>query len=168
MERLVIGKVINTRGLKGEIKIENKSDFLKERYKVGNEIYLSNNEKEFITKKIVHFSFHKGFIYLVLEGIDSIETASLYKNYLVYCSSLDLKESDNVYHYLTLKDMEVVFKGEIIGKVIDIDNNTKQDLLRIDTGKKTFLIPFLDEFIINIDKDKRVIEVTNIEVFYEA
>lgn len=167
MDKLVIGKVINTRGLKGEIKVENHSSFIKDRYKVGNIVYLSNNEKDFISKKITHFNYTKGFVYLYLEDINDIDTANLYRNYYIYCSSEDLKETKDVYHYLTLKDMEVLFNGKIIGKVIDIESNTKQDLLRIDTGSKTFLMPFLNEFIKSIDKDAKVIEVTNIEVFYE-
>lgn len=167
MDKLIIGKIINTRGLKGEIKVENRSSFTKDRYKVGNVIYLSNNEKDFIEKKILRFSFTKGFVYLTLEGINSLEDAFLYRDYFIYCSNEDLKESKNVYHFYTLKDMNVIFNGEVIGKVIDIENNTRQDLLRIDTGKKTFLVPFLNEFIVNIDKENKTIELTNIGVFYE-
>jgi 16S rRNA processing protein RimM len=168
MDKLVIGKIINTRGLKGEIKIENHSSFTKQRYQVGNTIYLSNDEDNYISKKITHFSINKGFVYLMLEGINTLEEANKYRDYFIYCDSFDLKESKDIYHFLTLKDMEVIFKGKVIGKVVDIENNTRQDLLRIDTGNKTFLIPFLKEFIVNIDKENKKIEVKDIEVFYEA
>lgn len=167
MEKLIIGRIINTRGLKGEMKIENRSSFPKERYKAGNEIFLSIDEENFISKKIVKFSMNKGFVYLFLEGITSIDDANNYREYFVYCTSEDLKEKKDVYHYLTLKGMTVVFEGNSIGKVIDIESNTKQDLLRIDTGKRSFLIPFLEDFIINVDKENKVIEVDNIGVFYE-
>ena len=167
MDKLVIGKIINTRGLKGEIKVENRSSFVKDRFKVGNIVFLSCNEREFISKKILSFNFTKGFVYLTLEGIDNIDSANMYRNYFIYCSNEDLKESKDVYHFSTLKDMSVVFEGKVIGKVIDIENNTRQDLLRIDTGSKTFLVPFLNEFIVGVDKENKVIELTNIGVFYE-
>lgn len=167
MEKLVIGKIINTRGLKGEVKVENHSSFIKERYKVGNVVYLSNDETNFISKKIIKFSYTKGFVYLYLEGVENIDKANEYRNYYIYCTSEDLKEKKDVYHYLTLKDMRVIFNGKEIGKIVDIENNTRQDLIRIDTGKKTFLIPFMDDFIVNVDKENKVMEVTNIEVFYE-
>ena len=167
MEKLIIGKVINTRGLKGEMKIENRSSFIKERYKAGNIIYLSLDEKNFIEKKISRVSFSKGFIYLILEGINSLDDANKYREYYLYCDSSDLKEKKDIYHFLTLKDMRVIFNGNEIGKIIDIENNTKHDLIRIDTGVKTFLIPFIKDFIVNIDKENKVMEVTNIEVFYE-
>lgn len=167
MEKLVIGKIINTRGLKGEVKVENHSSFIKERYKVGNVVYLSNDETNFISKKIIKFSYTKGFVYLYLEGVENIDKANEYRNYYIYCTSEDLKEKKDVYHYLTLKYMRVIFNGKEIGKIVDIENNTRQDLIRIDTGKKTFLIPFMDDFIVNVDKENKVMEVTNIEVFYE-
>lgn len=167
MDKLVIGKIINTRGLKGEVKVENKSSFVKDRYKVGNIVYLSNNERDFIDKKILSFSFTKGFVYLTLEGIDNIDSANMFRDYFIYCESKDLKESKDVYHFYTLKDMSVIFEGKVIGKVIDIETNTRQDLLRIDTGYKTFLVPFLNEFIVNVDKENKSIELTNIGVFYE-
>ena len=167
MGKLIIGKVINTRGLKGEMKVDNKSNFIKDRYKAGNVIYLSKDEENFIEKVIVKYSYTKGFIYLTLEGVNSIDDANMYRDYYVFCNDEKLNESKDVYHYLTLKDMNVVYNEKVIGKVINIESNGRQDLLRIDTGNKTFLVPFLNEFIINIDKEKKEITLTNIGVFYE-
>lgn len=167
MEKLVIGKIINTRGLKGEIKVENHSSFIKERYKVGNVIYLSDNEQTYIEKKIKQFHYTNGFVYLVLEGIEDIDAANLYRNYYIYCSSDDLKEKKDVYHFLTLKDMKVIYNGKVIGKIINIEDNTRQDLIRVDTGIKTFLIPFMDNFIKSIDTENKVMEVCNLGGLYE-
>jgi len=167
MEKLVIGKIINTRGLKGEVKVANYSSFIKERYKVGNEVFLSNDEINFISKKITHFSFNKGFVYLYFEDITDIDMANMYRDYTIYCSSENLNESKDVYHFLTLKDMEVIFNDKVIGKIINIESNGRQDLIRIDTGKKTFLIPFLKDFVVDVDTENKKIIVTNIEVFYE-
>ncbi|MBR3890787.1 MAG: 16S rRNA processing protein RimM [Bacilli bacterium] len=167
MGKLIIGKIINTRGLKGEMKVDNKSSFIKDRYKSGNIVYLSKDEENFIEKTIVKYSFTKGFIYLTLEGIDDIDKANEYREYYIFCEDEKLNESKDVYHYLTLKDMDVIFNDTVIGKVINIESNGRQDLLRIDTGNKTFLVPFLNEFIVNIDKEKKTITLTNIGVFYE-
>ena len=167
MGKLIIGKIINTRGLKGEMKVDNKSSFIKDRYKCGNIVYLSKDEENFIEKTIVKYSFTKGFIYLTLEGIDDIDKANEYREYYIFCEDEKLNESKDVYHYLTLKDMDVIFNDTVIGKVINIESNGRQDLLRIDTGNKTFLVPFLNEFIVNIDKEKKTITLTNIGVFYE-
>ena len=128
---------------------------------------MSKDEENFIEKTIVKYSFTKGFIYLTLEGIDDIDKANEYREYYIFCEDEKLNESKDVYHYLTLKDMDVIFNDTVIGKVINIESNGRQDLLRIDTGNKTFLVPFLNEFIVNIDKEKKTITLTNIGVFYE-
>jgi len=166
MGKLIIGKIINTRGLKGEMKVDNRSSFIKDRYRAGNVVYLSKDEENFVSKTVVRYSYTKGFIYLTLEGVNSIDDANLYRDYYIFCDDTKLNEDKRTYHYLTLKDMNVIFNDEVIGKVIDIESNGKQDLLRIDTGSKTFLVPFLEDFIVNIDREKKVITMTNIGVFY--
>ncbi len=167
MGKLIIGKIINTRGLKGEMKVDNRSSFIKDRYKPGNIVYLSKDEETFVSKTIVKYSYTKGFIYLTLEGINDIDEANLYREYYIFCEDEKLNESKDVYHYLTLKDMDVVFNDKVIGKVINIESNGRQDLLRIDTGIKTFLVPFLNDFIVSVDRENKTIVLTNIGVFYE-
>ena len=167
MGKLIIGKIINTRGLKGEMKVDNRSSFIKDRYKPGNIVYLSKDEETFVSKTIVKYSYTKGFIYLTLEGINDIDEANLYREYYIFCEDEKLNESKDVYHYLTLKDMDVVFNDKVIGKVINIESNGRQDLLRIDTGIKTFLVAFLNDFIVSVDRENKTIVLTNIGVFYE-
>jgi 16S rRNA processing protein RimM len=167
MGKLIIGKIINTRGLKGEMKVDNRSSFIKDRYKPGNIVYLSKDEETFVSKTIVKYSYTKGFIYLTLEGVNDIDEANLYREYYIFCEDEKLNESKDVYHYLTLKDMDVVFNDKVIGKVINIESNGRQDLLRIDTGIKTFLVPFLNDFIVSVDRENKTIVLTNIGVFYE-
>ena len=41
MEKLKIGKIVGTHGLKGELKIRSNSDFADKRFKKGNEIIIS-------------------------------------------------------------------------------------------------------------------------------
>ena len=70
------------------------------------------------------------------------------------------------FNSLSLKITSISFNVKVIGKVINIESNGRQDLLRIDTGSKTFLVPFLNEFIVNVDKENKTITLTNIGVFY--
>ena len=41
----------------------------------------------------------------------------------------ELNETKDIYHFLTLKDMRVIYRGKEIGKIVDIENNTRQDLI---------------------------------------
>ena len=167
MEKLLIGKIINTRGLKGEVKVNNYSSFLKQRYKVGNEVFLSNDEVNFVTKKITHVSVNNGFVYLSFEGINDIDMANAYRDYNIYCSSDELNESGDVYHFLTLKDMDVVYNDKVIGKVSDIESNGVQDLIRVSIGNKSILIPFMDHFVVEVDVKNKKMVVDNLGGLYE-
>ena len=46
MNYLCVGKIVNTHGIKGEVRILSKFKFKKEVFKVGNKIYIGNDKKE--------------------------------------------------------------------------------------------------------------------------
>ena len=41
-----VGKIVNTHGIRGEVRVISKTDFAEERYKVGNTLYLFRENKE--------------------------------------------------------------------------------------------------------------------------
>lgn len=165
MDKVVVGKIVNTCGLKGEVKIINYSDFIKDRYKKDNVLKVINEENG-INEELTISSFRSNdkFVYVKFKEIDSIEKAQTYKESLLYVKVEELKklDDDTFYHY-ELLDMEVYFNDKIIGKISEISDNGAQDLIRIDNKEKSFLVPFLDEFIENIDVKNKKIVLKNIE-----
>ena len=71
-------------------------------------------------------------------------------------------DKDTFYHY-ELLNMNVYYKDQLIGVVSEISDNGRQDLLRIEKNNKSFLVPFLDEFIESIDVENKRIILKNIE-----
>ena len=59
MEKLKIGKIVGTHGLKGELKIRSNSDFADKRFKKGNEIIISYQNQDLVYK-IITSRIHKG------------------------------------------------------------------------------------------------------------
>jgi len=165
VSKVLIGKIVNTCGLKGEVKVINSSDFINERYKKNNVLNIVNDSKNINENfTISSFRMKDKFIYLKFKEIDSIEKAETYKESLLLIDSEVLKKIDNdtFYHY-ELLDMEVYYKDELIGKISEISDNGPQDLIRVEKNKKSFLVPFLDEFIENIDIENKRIILKNIE-----
>lgn len=165
MSKVQIGKIVNTCGLKGEVKVINSSDFIKERYKKGNVLNVVNEEKcinELFT--IAAFREKEKFIYLKFKEINTIEEAEKYKECLILIDSESLNQidEDTFYHYQLL-DMEAYFNNRLIGKISEISSNGRQDLLRISSDNKSFLVPFLDDFIEEISLEKKKIILKNIE-----
>lgn len=149
MKKVVIGKYVNTHGIKGEIRI--KSNFLyKDRvFKVGNEIII---DKPYI---ITSYRVHKDYDMVTLEGINSINDIINLKNSLVY---IDRDKYLNVDDYL---DSDLIgFKvcnSNLDLIVTDISYITKNKKLLVANDK---LIPF--ELIEDIDKNKKVITIKDV------
>lgn len=165
MNKVLVGKIVNTCGLKGEVKVINSSDFYKERYKKGNVLNVVNEEKN-INFEFTVSSVRKNdkFIYVKFKEINSIEEAEVYKESLIMIDGDDLDkiDDDTFYHY-ELLNMDVYYDNKVIGKVTEISDNGVQDLLRVSDGKNNFLVPFVDEFIGEIDVKSQKIVLKNVE-----
>ncbi len=56
---------------------------------------------------------------------------------------------------------------ESIGSVLDVMDNPAHSILEAKIGKGSLLIPFVDEFVSEIDHDKRIIRCQNLDQLME-
>lgn len=168
MEKITIGKIVNVVGLKGEVKVYNYSDE-RERFERLEKIYLGDDKKN-IRYDIEKVRYKDHMVILKLAGVEDRNGAEALKNKMVYMSEDDLDElPEGVYYIKDMIGMDVVSdKGERLGTLKDINTNTPQRVYEVQReGKKDILIPGVDEFILNIDMEQRVITVKVIEGLYE-
>ena len=65
MNKVIVGKIVNTCGLKGEVKVINSSDFKKERYKKNNTLFAINEDKCInLSLTVTAFRENDKFVYL--------------------------------------------------------------------------------------------------------
>ena len=81
MEYILIGKIINTFGIKGELKVEVHTDFVEERYSAGSSFYIGDDKKEY---KSSGYRIHKGFVLLSLKGYEDINLVENLRNKKIY------------------------------------------------------------------------------------
>ncbi len=153
-----IGKITNTHGIKGEVKIFNMSDF--NRFSVGKEIYvLQKGEKIYFT--IERIRTQKNILIIKFKGYDDINLIEAYKGLELYSDDLvtdELEEDD--YHYSDLIDLDVFdLNHQKLGTVKSIIPVPQGHLLEILTieGKKA-LVPFNQAFIEDVLKDAIIIK----------
>lgn len=165
MEHVVIGKIVNTRGLKGELKVVNFSDFIESRYKKGNEINIfCEASKEYFKETIASFSQSEKFVYVKFSKLNTIEAVEKYKNCLIVCDVDDLDElEEDSYHYHQLINLIVYYEKKEIGIIREVITIASKDLIRVGTDKKNFLVPFEDEFIEKIDLENKAIYLKNLK-----
>ena len=151
MNKIVLGKYVNTHGIKGEIRIKSNFKYKDKVFKIGNEIII---DKPYV---INSYRVHKGYDMVTLKGIDSINDIINLKNSLVYIDRDKYLET-NEYLDEDLIGFSIYCNETLIGKVSNIINLTNNKKL-IETNSK--LIPF--ELIINVDLERKIINIEYLE-----
>ena len=157
MDLVYVGKIVNTHGIKGELRIL--SDFDKKDivFKPGFALYVGMARRKEVIKTYRH---HKCFEMVTFEGYDNINEVLKYKGEEVYINREDLNLDENDYILEDLIGLNIKENGEILGKVAEIVYNGSGTLLVIE-GAKRFYIPNNKEFIVKVDFNNKEIECKN-------
>lgn len=159
--QLSIGKIVNTHGIRGELKILPNTDFIEERFAVGSEVHVSYG-KESIHFTIDSFRMHKGCALITFQGLHDINAVEKYKG-LDLMIEVDGSEDED-YYYFELIGCQVYTHDEYIGKVCEVLETQAHEILRIQReGARDVMIPYVDRFILNVDPDLKRIDVDVIE-----
>ncbi len=151
MRILPIGILVNTHGLKGEVRIISNFEYKDRIFKIGNHLLVGENHKELI---ISSYRRHKNYDMVTFEGYDSINEVNIFKGMKVYYDIDTLKLNDNEYLDNDLIGLDAYFKDKVIGKINSIEINSNRKLFVINDK----LIPYNENFIELIDiKNKRII-----------
>ena len=159
MDRLEVGKIINTHGLRGEVKVVTWTDYPE----VFEEIeYVYARHKSHDERlDIRNVKYQKNNIILKLEQITSIDEAEKYKNRILVADRDQLPPLEEGTHYIVdLIGLEVVDEdGERIGVIADVFNTGANDIYDVKReGKKNLLLPVIEDCVKDIDmENKRVV-----------
>lgn len=160
---LNVGKIVNTQGIKGEVRVIAITDFGEERFQKGNELFLFlPRQKEPLTLTIENHRRHKNFDILKFVGYDNINDVEAFRDGILKVSRdnlVDLEEGEFYYFQiigLPVYDQE---KG-YIGKVSEILTPGANDVWVVETeDDKEVLLPYIDEVILKVDIDGKRIDV---------
>lgn len=163
-EYIYIGKIVNTHGIKGEVRIL--SDFEKKDkvFVAGMPIYIGRKKEKEIINSYRH---HKNFEMITMKGYNDINQILKYKGLYVYIKKDDLKLEKNEYLETDLIGMTVIVDGNNKGIVEDIGDFGHNKQLIIKYNDKIIYVPYQKEFISNVDLDSKVVVVTPIKGMFE-
>ena len=165
MEKVLIGQIINTHGIRGDLKVKSSTDFVEERFKKGAHVFLDDHG-QMLDMIVAGCRYHKGHLLVVFENHRDINLVEKYKGCSLYAyKDEDLLDEDE-YYVDDLIDCDVYDRGVFIGRVIDIQLFDHHDIIVVD-GKKKIMIPYVDAFVKDIDLDEERIDVELIEGFYD-
>lgn len=155
-DKFEIGKIVNTFGIKGEVKILPYTEDVNSFKKMKN-IYVND-----LKIKIQSVKFHKNFVILKLEGIDDMTSAENLRNSIIKIERKKEKLPENTYYIKDLIGLEVITDddGNTLGLVKDIYNTGANDIYTIETKEgKEILLPAIKEVIKEVDIENRKIIV---------
>ena len=145
---LEIGQIVNTFGIKGEVKVKPFTDDIKRFDKLKKiNIEQKNSKKEY---EIENIKYHKDMVILKLKGIDQIEQAELLRNsYLKIDRNEEEPLEENTYYIVDLLGLSVYTEeGILLGILDDIYNTGSNDIyvVKDELGKQT-LLPAIQDVI---------------------
>ena len=162
MDWFNIGKIVNTHGLRGEVRVLSNTDFPEERFAVGEKVAaFMPGSKEPLTFKIKASRQHKQFYLLTFEGFDDINLVEKYKGAELKVSEDQLFElEENEFYYFEIIGCEVFTdEGSLVGTVTEILTPGANDVWVVKTPeKKDVLIPYIESIVKNISiNDKKIV-----------
>ncbi len=162
-----VGKIVNTHGIKGEVRVISKTDFAEERYKPGNTLYLfAEGAAEPIKVTVSAHRLHKQFHLLQFKEMPSLNEVEHLRNMVIKVPEEDLGElEEDEFYFHEIIGCEVVSEdGELIGTVKEILTPGANDVWVVARkGKKDALIPYIASVVKDININEKKIEIDLME-----
>ncbi len=166
-----IGKIVNTHGLKGELRVLSTTDFPEQRFVKGNKIFAFADSKEqpheFVIQSVRK---HKNFYLLTLVGLEDINLVEKYKGMVLRIPKEQLQTlPDHEYYYHEIIGCQVVTDlGEEIGTITDIYTPGANDVWAIKRANgKEVLIPYIADVVVDIQIAAKKITIHPMEGLFE-
>lgn len=155
---LEAGKILNTFGIRGELKVQpwsDRVDFLKQ----FETVYIAGKPVRVVSVRV-----HQQNVLLTLEGIGDIDAAIPFKNKIIEVRRADIKHVEGKHFVADLIGLEArdADTGAVLGKVTDVLAYPAQDLYEI-KGEKNYLIPDVPDFVREINEEEGFISFRVLE-----
>ncbi|MCM3736187.1 ribosome maturation factor RimM [Bacillus cytotoxicus] len=158
-----VGKIVNTHGVKGEVRVVSRTDFPEERYKVGNTLYIwQEEEAEPLAVKITSHRSHKSFDLLTFEGYNNVNEVEGLKGSLLKVPEDQLGElAEGEYYYHEIIGCTVVTEdGETIGTIKEVLSPGANDVWVIKQPRgQDVLIPYIEEVVLQVNINEKLVTI---------
>ncbi|MDR0269137.1 ribosome maturation factor RimM [Paenibacillus sp.] len=157
-----VGKIVNTHGIKGEIKVLLHTDFPEVRFAKGSELLIVPADGKAPQLVTVQSSrFHKNMYIVKLEEYDNINDVEKFKGSMLKVPQEDLVElPENEFYFHQIIGCQVVTdEGQELGVITEILTPGANDVWVVQPkGGKSILIPVIDDVVLDVNvKDQKVL-----------
>jgi 16S rRNA processing protein RimM len=158
-----VGKIVNTHGVRGEVRVISRTDFPDERYAIGNTLYVwKEGNKNAIEVKVASHRTHKSFDLLTFEGYENVNDVEQFKGSLLKVPEAQLGElQEGEYYYHEIIDCTVVSEeGATIGTIKEVLSPGANDVwvIKRPDGKEV-LIPYIEQVVLSVDVEQKLVTI---------
>jgi len=173
--KISVGKIVNSHGVKGEVKIlpfTNLRSLIRE---LDHVILFNPSNKSFFFSKVLKVKDLNRFYVLALQGITNMDEAKKMMGYEIYTDieNLPCLEEDEYYWFEILESKVYYEDGEYIGQVQEIIETGANEVISVvkeepNGETKETLIPMTDYYIVDLKKDEKTIITKKMDWYNEG
>ena len=153
MELIEVGQIVNTHGIRGEVKLNAWTDNIEDLLDL-DVFYLKNGEKLNVKQSRIH----KNCLIISFAEISDMNAAERMKGTVLFTEKTPLPEGR--YYIKDLLGMEVFENGKLLGKIVDVFATGANDVYDIKTPEgRSILIPVIDGVILSVNVLEKRMEV---------
>lgn len=160
---LKVGQIINTHGIKGEVKVYPLTDDIK-RFNKLKFVFIKEND-EYKKVEVEGVKYFKNLVILKLQGIDSMNDAEKVKKVYIYIDRENaVKLEKDAYFIADLIGLDVyTLEGENLGKITDVFSTGSNDVYEIKSDRETILIPAIKDVVKEVDIENSIMKIQLLE-----
>ena len=157
-----VGKIVNTQGLQGEMRVLSVTDFAEERFKKGNRLALFDKKDQFVMD--VEIASHrkvKNFDIIKFKGMYHINDIEKFRDFSLKVAEEDLSDlEDGEFYYHEIIGLEVYENDVLLGTIKEILQPGANDVWVVKRkGKRDLLLPYIPPVVLGIDIEQGRVDV---------
>ena len=163
-ERIIIGKILRPRGIRGEVKVLPLTD-IPGRFEQLDEVYVEIAPGEVHSLSIAQVKSYKGFVYLSFHGIDTVSGLEELRGKYLQVGRMQVPElPENEFYHFEIIGAEVYTEDDrFLGIVSDIVETGAHDVFIVRDADREYLIPSHPDIVTQIDRTAARITVHPLE-----
>lgn len=157
-----VGKIVNTQGLQGEMRVLSVTDFAEERFKKGNTLSLFDKKDQFVMDvEISSYRKVKNFDIIKFKGMYHINDIEKFRDFTLKVREEDLTDlGDGEFYYHEIIGLEVYENDILLGTIKEILQPGANDVWVVKRkGKRDLLLPYIPPVVLGIDIEQGRVDV---------
>ncbi|WP_303973421.1 ribosome maturation factor RimM [Streptococcus merionis] len=161
-----VGKIVNTQGLQGEMRVMAVTDFAEERFKKGSVLCLFD-DKDQLVKEVTVASHRKQKNFDIIKFKDHyhINDIEKYKGFGLKVAEENLSDlDDGEFYYHEIIGLDVYEKNQLIGQITEILQPGANDVWVVKRQSKgDLLLPYIPSVVLGVDISNNRVDVEVME-----